>query len=146
MPDIAEFKKAKGANWTKAPAAVKDDGGQKKLLVNYAHFRIHDRAKGAADNAASGYWSSGDEDHVFLHELGHVLHGKVSTNELTGSRGGFDSPDAKAIAAKVSKRAAEDPEEFVAETFAGMLAGKRYQSDVMELYAKHGGPMPKAAQ
>jgi hypothetical protein len=46
----------------------------------------------------------------------------------------------KDIATRVSKLAAENPKKFVAEVFAGMMAGRKFDQDVMELYRKFLGP------
>jgi hypothetical protein len=43
-------------------------------------------------------------------------------------------------ASKVSQYGATSPIEFVAETYAGMVSGKTYPDDVMDLYRKWGGP------
>ena len=43
-------------------------------------------------------------------------------------------------AGRVSDYAKESPLEFVADTFAGILDGKKYSDDVMALYKKYGGP------
>jgi len=48
----------------------------------------------------------------------------------------------KVIASKVSRYGASSPNEFVAETFAGIVLGKTYSADVMSLYDDLGGPKP----
>ena len=40
----------------------------------------------------------------------------------------------------VSARASADASEFVAEVFAGIMDGKKYDSAIMSLYEKLGGP------
>ena len=94
----------------------------------------------------SGHWASPS---VVAHEHGHSLHGKII------GRDGFQniwtwsklSKEQRArirpLAAKVSKYATTDPLEFVAETFAGHVAGKRYSKDIYDAYKELRGPKLK---
>lgn len=96
----------------------------------------------ASDQYKAGFNSSDSPDHMMRHELGHVAHMKV-TGGLKASREHWDA-DAKGIAAKdISRYAAKNPDEFVAEVFAGHRAGKSYGAEVMALYSKFEGPTLK---
>jgi hypothetical protein len=94
--------------------------------------------------AESNWLSSADPDHVIFHECGHFAH-READPEAFGKM--LRSPALgkiqKAVAGRVSRYATSAKYEFVAETFAGLMAGKRYDSDVMNLYASLGGPLPK---
>ena len=46
------------------------------------------------------------------------------------------------IEATVSRYAATNGLEFVAETYAGMASGKVYPDDIMKLYREFRGPTP----
>lgn len=90
------------------------------------------------------------------HEQGHLLHSQISNNymqmrkveeyvkegleasEITKEF--VNSKDIQAIAGRVSNYAKESPLEFVAETFAGLRDGIKFDDDVMSLYKKYGGP------
>lgn len=91
------------------------------------------------------------------HEQGHLLHSKICSNyhkmskpEEFAKRGEeiseitkefLNSKEIQATAGNVSNYAKASPLEFVAETFAGLLDGKKYSDDVMALYKKYGGPV-----
>lgn len=51
----------------------------------------------------------------------------------------------KEIAREVSRYAQKNVNEFVAETYTGLVYGKKYSDDVMDLYKALGGPEVKAA-
>jgi hypothetical protein len=94
----------------------------------------------------TGHWASPS---VVAHEHGHSLHGKII------GRDGFQNiwtwsklpkeqrARIKPLSAKVSKYATTDPLEFVAETFAGHVAGKRYSKDIYDAYNELRGPKLK---
>ena len=94
----------------------------------------------------SGHWASPS---VVAHEHGHSLHGQII------GRDGFQSiwtwsklpkeqrARIRPLAAKVSRYATTDPLEFVAETFAGHTAGKRYSKDIYDAYNELRGPKLK---
>jgi len=94
----------------------------------------------------TGHWASPS---VVAHEHGHSLHGKII------GRDGFQNiwtwsklpkeqrARIKPLSAKVSKYATTDPLEFVAETFSGHVAGKRYSKDIYDAYNELRGPKLK---
>jgi hypothetical protein len=112
--------------------------GSKKgeLWFNMKHIM------GKPPSYPDGFLSSDDPMHVVNHEMGHVFHSRTLP-KLIGRK--FRAEDAK-IAGRVSRYAQQQPAEFVAETFAGMAAGKTYDKDVMELYWKLRGPTLEAVQ
>jgi hypothetical protein len=92
-------------------------------------------------NANEGWFSAGDADAMIVHEMGHVFHvWEINDRKLwpLGIRMPLE-PAESVIARKVSRYATTNNKEFVAETFSGMISGKRYPSDVMDLYAKFSG-------
>jgi hypothetical protein len=98
----------------------------------------------------SGFFSATD---TLGHEYAHIMHREkltyAETLQWTKSRYGLGAKTAieagkrVAIASKVSEYAKENPMEFVAETFAGHVSGKKYSSDVYELYDLFKGPKLK---
>ena len=93
--------------------------------------------------------------HVVYHEIGHVYHdlkdpnmfekmGKLKElkqsgitdfsilNEFNGKYQG--------VASRVSDYATTSPAEFVAEVYAKMIDGKKFDNEIMALYKKYSGP------
>ena len=73
-----------------------------------------------------GIAASKEKGYLILHELAHKLLGDFGNKALSDRE--------KAIASKVSKYAATNNDEFVAEFIAGSLGGKQYSDDVKELF------------
>ena len=77
------------------------------------------------------------------HELGHVRFKNDSTidqqSSATNRHPMFD-PTFKKIALQVSRYAAVNGQEFIAEVFAGQRAGRKFGDDVLQYYQRLGGP------
>jgi hypothetical protein len=110
------------------------------IYVNEDPYNFRDSV-GMRNKLRAKNWLS--TDHPFgsvWHEYGHAAHkGTVGSEEFERLGGELPPED---TAAKVSKYAKTADDEFVAETFAGMMAGHRYDMDVMDLYRRYGGPAP----
>ena len=92
--------------------------------------------------------------HPIFHESGHALH-RINVKEKfelsdtidilkqknldTSITQEFINKDSE-IAQKVSDCAKESPGEFVAEVYAKLLEGAKFDDEVMALYKKYGGP------
>lgn len=117
----------------------------------------------ADDHAANkeaertGAGSSAHPDATLHHEIGHAQHFRSSgmkpgdydrmyVSWATVTDLGGKSRDARKIARGVSKYAATQPHEFVAEVFAGVLGGKKYGPDVWDLYKLLNGPPLKGGR
>jgi len=99
--------------------------------------------------------SSPELNHTITHEIGHAMHDKLMRErnkmDLYEYRetpaGGIVSglwPIQTKIAKRVSEYATMEPIEFVAEVFAGIRYGKKYDKEVMDLYDHYEGPpLPK---
>ena len=72
---------------------------------------------------------------MICHEFAHFLYNK---NNKTKNNN-FNENEKK-IASEVSEYSKKNPEEFVAEVYAGIITGAKYSSKVMKLYAKYNGP------
>jgi hypothetical protein len=140
LMDMKQFQQHAGKDWKKTPATVVYKNGQRELQVNPFYFRVNDRKQRAESGHASGHYSTPSEDHVFLHELGHLLHGTAETTATDAER--FDTTEDAQTAKTVSGRAAVSPVEFVAEVFAGTVHGNKYPPAVEDLYRRLGGPQP----
>lgn len=94
--------------------------------------------------AASQWFSAAGEDHIIIHEVGHALHhrsaGETRYQEIRKAR--LTPEEADLVAREVSRYGATKPVEFVAETFAGLVSGKTYPPEILNLYRKFGGPEP----
>jgi hypothetical protein len=80
---------------------------------------------------------------VVVHELGHLLHAAQSPDQFWAGRE-VDAPVVdNRIAQQVSSYAmGNNPAEFVAEVFTGIVYDKTYSPQVMAEYARNGGPLP----
>jgi len=86
-----------------------------------------------------------------VHEFGHVIHFVTAPGKYHGLWGA--SFTGKTSSGKQSSQVANaevsqyggKPREFVAEVFLGLVYGKEYSVDVMEMYRAFGGPIPPAA-
>lgn len=83
---------------------------------------------------------------VVIHEIGHVLHERSAGAMFWDLKlGRQDKATTAGVIGKgcdVSLYATNNALEFVAETFAGCMSGKRYSESVMEFYRSVGGPFP----
>lgn len=90
-----------------------------------------------------GYTSTPHKDHAIIHELGHARHyKKLGQDDYDEIR---RKPINEKIAAKVSRYATTNPSEFVAETYAGLMTGQKYDKEVMDYYAELNGPVVEFA-
>ncbi|MDG4551152.1 MAG: hypothetical protein P9F19_17425 [Candidatus Contendobacter sp.] len=114
--------------------------GKSYLYLNPQATYWSDPAAEAKQQYQIKYWSSDHPHHAIWHELGHLMFfRKASTvywkNPL------LTHPEA-AIAAQVSLYAEQSVREFMAETFAALLAGRMLLADVLNLYQQYGGIIP----
>lgn len=123
------------------PAA--NEEARDRIAINQGHEHWDDPAKSSARDHAHGYLSSGDADHVLNHECAHSAH-RRDLGLAEFSRVGLAklSDGERAVAnSQVSRYAASgNGGEFVAEVYAGHVAGKRYGPDVLKAYARYKGP------
>ncbi|WP_051963068.1 minor capsid protein [Deinococcus misasensis] len=89
-------------------------------------------------------WSSTDHpDHLIFHEIGHHLHRQNSPNRFKNSA--KQKPGLKlqeTIRREVSRYAAVNMQEFVAEVYVGLRTGKKYSREIMAAYRAFGGVEP----
>jgi hypothetical protein len=98
---------------------------------------INSTAKSLAGTIAKdGYFSSSHQYHTVFHELGHMEHG-LAVGERYDSIVNAFIPEA--ISSQVSRYAKQNGLEFVAETYAGLMAGRTYSEEVMRTYRLYGG-------
>jgi hypothetical protein len=126
-----------------AVASVGEDG-KSEMIFSKQYNQSGDKLANQIDSLVeSKYLSSKD---IFSHEYAHNSHLRAIGSDqwnayATNSFGsGSEADSQKSIAGKVSQYAQKDPLEFVSETFAGHINGKKYDADVYELYKKFKGP------
>jgi len=96
-----------------------------------------------AKNVEEKWLASND---IFAHEYAHNSHmrtlGEADSRKYAVEKFGTGAvaDNQKRIAGKVSEYAKSDPLEFVSETFAGHVNGKKYDKEVYDLYKFYKGP------
>ncbi|MBF0531036.1 MAG: minor capsid protein, partial [Deltaproteobacteria bacterium] len=85
-------------------------------------------------------FSTGRYEHIIWHELAHKKQ-----NSLIGPLGqlakqGLTQEERDILRAEISRYAAVDPVEAVAEILTGMMSGKIYSPEIMDIYKKYQGP------
>jgi len=134
--------------WRRAYAisSNNEDRTYQAITFNSRYFES-DKYLQMKEQGVKDKWSSAVD--TFGHEYGHALHAKdVSYQQwMTWKRGKFGSGKIgamkKSIAKQVSDYAMKNPQEFVAETFAGNLNGKKYSKEVYAMYKEYRGPTLK---
>ena len=88
------------------------------------------------------YFSTGSILHIVRHELSHCAHWHHDQRSYRVKD--FEDPSHRELAmSQVSTYAGEDPQEFVAETRAALLDGKKFSDDVMKLYEHYSGGLTR---
>jgi len=149
-----------GQDYAGVYAIATKDGQGKRIIVFNKQFNESGSklANELKESANRGDFSAND---TFGHEYAHNLHlseidqetaQKYRTEKfgILKQPGIPENDKANApiikkirIAKKVSKYARTNPLEFVAETFAGHINGKKYDKDVYDLYKFYKGPKLK---
>jgi len=134
--------------WSRAYAisSNSEDRSYQAITFNSKYFES-DKYLQMKEQGVKDKWSSAVD--TFGHEYGHALHAKDVSYEQwrTWKRGKFGSGKIgalkKSVAKQVSDYAMKNPQEFVAETFAGNLNGKKYSKEVYAMYKEYKGPTLK---
>lgn len=114
-----------------------------------AFFRDKGKNIDKAFNAMEkGRWTTGlDKRDVMVHELAHREHiqvvGDKKFNDLFNSNPSLQTAwegRESIIREKVSRYAATNPKEFVAEVYTGLRRGEAYDESVLDFYREFGGP------
>lgn len=118
---------------------VRDDLG--KALAFYDHDgdtlyvspKIDRRSVLSLQRSASDRWVS--QPNPILHELGHRVHKRTYPDTYESSESvEFTAEQRHLISENVSRFAATNGREFVAETVAGVLAGRNYCEEILNLF------------
>ena len=77
-----------------------------------------------------------------VHELGHVMHFKNSPSKYHGLTSTSLKGAGVEKAGAVSGYATGHPREFIAEVFLGLVYGKTFANDILQMYVAMGGAVP----
>jgi hypothetical protein len=117
------------------------DEDDDELVINRTHLAWTDMRAYIQDPRRKDHFSTRSPDHIIRHEIGHALHYRsLSAAERADIWYKDLLPEEKVFAAHVSDYSTEGRIEFVAETFAGHWAGRRFRPEVLALYEKLKGP------
>jgi hypothetical protein len=113
-----------------------------RVVINEDHKAWADPAFIGRMNAR-GWLSSGGEDHLIHHEIGHALHARaVGFDAFRDNRGPVEPGILPKIRREVSEYATADTHEVVAEVYAGAKNGRKFPPEIMDYYRKLGGVQP----
>jgi hypothetical protein len=139
------FDERYGAFSEQVPGQFSTRGPTVYVNPNAIGFRSPtDAARTAREQKDSGWWSSDDPLHPLYHEMGHAAHHAAFPDLYHGydddiGPDHFMYPMLSGAGRSVSQYSQRDAKEFVAEVFAGRMAGNDYPPDVTKLYNKLGG-------
>lgn len=151
----AEFARKRGHNVAMysgakhVPARYNETTGTVEINRAATHWQ-NPRASAIAERRGR-FWSSSSPVGSLYHEMGHSRAKGIGNSWLTASRGGTyeqklaKGSKARQLAGRVSRYAQTSPNEFVAETYAGLRTGRRYDYQVMRAYREAQGLSPKPA-
>lgn len=170
---IAERQGVKVVDWSKdfragnAPAVGKF--GKSEISLNPSASFWENPAKRSRDMRRVGMAASSAPSYMIHHEIGHTKHSANTTSverygKYAGKKGRIASSmewgrarnagpgqtlstgiKTKALAGRVSGYAKTNPPEFVAEVYAGLKTGRKYDKEVMQAYRELKGLTPKPA-
>ena len=129
----------------KVPASY--DFRQDRIFINtkFAGWADPEAALAkAATVGPNGWFSSSEKDHWIRHEVGHAQHRKAIGEAAFAAMKDERPEGARTILREVSAYGSMLKVEFVAETYAGLAAGKSYSQPVMDYFRKLGGVEPGA--
>ncbi len=112
-----------------------DEG--EELLVYTGHRIWKDPEFVLAKAKMQNHIATGDLDHVFFHEAGHMAHRQSG---ITPEQQKVKlTPAEMLVAEQVSYRAKHSTGEFLSETYAAMAVGRELPGEAVRLYLEKGG-------
>jgi len=98
-----------------------------------------------ATQAKYNNWSSSDVHHIIYHEVGHKEHQSFAGNAVLSDlqkkiRPYYDPNISPKVRKEVSQYGMTSPLEYVAEVFAGHIAGRKWSQEVLNGYYYYRGP------
>jgi hypothetical protein len=133
--------------------------GRNEVQINRSSAGWQDPARLAIQERRSGFWSSSSPNAVLYHERGHMRDTNSArrntrfgeswskaNRETTMDRQLERGYEVQRMARRVSRYATHSPSEFVAETYAGIRTGRRYDHRVMNAYNETLGRRPRSVR
>jgi len=133
--------------------------GKSEVKLNRAGASWQDPRATAIQERRSGFWATSSPMGVLYHERGHMRDTNAArrntrfgeswskaNNETTMDRQLERGYEIQRLARRVSRYATYSPSEFVAETYAGRMTGRRYDHRVMNAYAETMGRKPRSVR
>ena len=138
LPDTirvdAEPFRALGRRSAQSPALT----NKTRISINPAADYWLDPVAGVVEQRQSiKFWSSDAPLHPLYHEAGHVMLYKAVPEQYDTLRD-LTNAQKTVVAGEVSLRACRDIHEFVAEVFAGLIAGRSFSKKVIRWYRARG--------
>lgn len=137
------FRVRYGSNRTSG-AIASFNPATREITINRSHSSWANPARSIIESRRLSEFSSAAPLHALMHELGHskdknILGRRVLLGNpwIPGTRQGSSQArmyEIQTLARRVSRYATKSPSEFVAETYAGLRAGHRYDREVMQAY------------
>jgi hypothetical protein len=111
-----------------------------RVTIDPTHKHWKNAVESGKQQREKNFLSTDHPAHAVYHEVGHAAHkmGGADFDNLRNHR--FYGPVKKAIEKEVSRYATTNGAEFIAETFAGLVNGKKYSDTVMNQYRFLNGP------
>ena len=126
---------------------AKAEPGTNVVSLNRASLAWQNPALMSRRERLTGFWSGSSPTLVLHHEVGHTKDKNQQKRETrlgefwayATREGPVDQRIARGdvmrdLARRVSRYASSSPSEFIAETYAGLRTGRKYDRDVMQAY------------
>jgi len=130
--------KGNSRSGTVAFVALNLQTGGRRLQVNSSHPRWATPIKSSIEGRRTGEFASAKPAHVINHEIGHAKHRTMGKQQ-------YMSQNDRTIARRVSKYAATEVNEFVAEVRGARKVGSRFDAQIMGKYREYSGLSAKPA-
>jgi hypothetical protein len=141
--ELGDFNSTMGADTPANFTARRGDRSNGRMRVNMQG--LYRRGLDAAAKETKkmnrwGWWSTAEVRGTLRHEFGHVGHARRSEILFFEGRSRLTGSEEVMIRTKVSRYAATHHVEFIAEVYAGAWERRKYDKEVLDLYAYLKGP------
>ncbi len=139
----SSYKDAPITTWKKGKNGIIATTDSQQIGINTQSYAWKDMAAYQKDAYEKGWQSTPNPDHVIIHEYAHFWGANNNPRyDSLKSRFGSNDKHLYSVASQVSKYATTNAVEFLSETYAGLVYGNNYSSEVMDLYNGYGGLKP----
>jgi hypothetical protein len=141
LPDRIEIDIEIFRTMGKKAVEIPASANQGRIAVNPAASYWRQPDETAAELRRFGFWSSDNPLHPLYHEAEHVLFYKAN-HERDEELRDLRNAQKTIVAGEVSQWACLNVHEFLAEVFAGLMAGRTFSKDIIRWYRTRRGIMP----